>query len=64
MPQKLEGAARQKYVLDYLVDLKLAAKKAEADRLTGSPEFERKLAYYREKFGDGAAARLRRKAAI
>ncbi len=49
LPQKLEGAARQKYVLDYLVDLKLAAKKAEADKLTTSPEFERKLAYYREK---------------
>ncbi|HSU98873.1 MAG TPA: peptidylprolyl isomerase [Roseiarcus sp.] len=49
LPQKLEGAARQKYVLDYLIDLKLAAKKAEADKLTSSPEFERKLAYYREK---------------
>ena len=35
LPQKLEGAARQKYVLDYLIDLKLAAKKAEADKLTG-----------------------------
>src|ERR1700677_2587460 len=49
LPQKLEGAARQKYVLDYLVDLKLAAKKAQADNLTASPEFERKLAYYRDK---------------
>ena len=49
LPQKLEGAARQKYVLDYLIDLKLAAKKAEADKLTSTPEFERKLAYYREK---------------
>ena len=49
LPQKLEGAARQKYVLDYLVDLRLAAKKAEADKLTASPEFERKLAYYRDK---------------
>ncbi len=49
LPQKLEGAARQKYVLDYLIDLKLAAKKAEADKLTATPEFERKLAYYREK---------------
>src|SRR5277367_2662924 len=49
LPQKLEGAARQKYVLDYLVDLKLAAKKAEADKLTSSPEFERKLTYYRDK---------------
>ncbi len=49
LPQKLEGAARQKYVLDYLIDLKLAAKKAEADKLTSSPEFERKLAYYHDK---------------
>src|SRR6201994_4807182 len=49
LPQKLEGEARQKYVLDYLIDLKLAAKKAEADKLTSSPEFERKMAYYHEK---------------
>jgi peptidyl-prolyl cis-trans isomerase C len=49
LPQKLEGAARQKYVLDYLIDLKLAAKKAEADKLTSTPEFDRRLAYYREK---------------
>ena len=49
LPQKLEGAARQKYVLDYLIDLKLAAKKAEADKLDESPEFARKLAYQRDK---------------
>jgi peptidyl-prolyl cis-trans isomerase C len=36
-------------VLDYLIDLRLAAKKAEADKLTATPEFERKLAYYRQK---------------
>jgi len=49
LPQKLEGAARQKYVLDYLIDLKLAAKKAEADKLTSTPEFQRKIAYQRDK---------------
>jgi peptidyl-prolyl cis-trans isomerase C len=49
LPQKLEGAARQKYVLDYLIDLKLAAKKAQAEKLDQSPEFARKLAYYRDK---------------
>ncbi len=49
LPQKLEGAARQKYVLDYLIDLRLAAKKAEADKLDQSPEFAKKLAYYRDK---------------
>jgi peptidyl-prolyl cis-trans isomerase C len=49
LPQKLEGAARQKYVLDYLIDLKLAARKAEAEKVDQSPEFARKLAYYRDK---------------
>ena len=49
LPQKLEGAARQKYVLDYLIDLRLAAKKADADKLTSSPEFERKMTYYHQK---------------
>jgi len=49
LPQKLEGAARQKYVLDYLIDLKLAAKKAGADKLDQTPEFAKKLAYYRDK---------------
>ena len=49
LPQKLEPAARQKQVLDYLIDLRLAAKKAEADKLTATPEFEHKLAYYRQK---------------
>jgi peptidyl-prolyl cis-trans isomerase C len=49
LPQKLDAAARQKYVLDYLIDLKLAAKKAEADKLDQGPEFTRKLAYYRDK---------------
>jgi peptidyl-prolyl cis-trans isomerase C len=49
LPQKLEGAARQKYVLDYLIDLKLAAKKAQSEKLDQTPEFARKLAYYRDK---------------
>ncbi len=49
LPQKLEGAQRQKYVLDYLIDLKLAAKKAEADKLDQSPEFAKKLAYDHDK---------------
>jgi peptidyl-prolyl cis-trans isomerase C len=49
LPPKLEGAAKQKYVLDYLIDLKLAAKKADADKLTSTPEFERKMTYQRDK---------------
>jgi len=49
LPQKLDPAQRQKYALDYLIDLKLAAKKAEADKLDQSPDFAQKLAYYKEK---------------
>src|SRR6516165_20152 len=49
LPQKLEGPARQKYVLDYLIDLKLAAKKAAEEKLDQSPAFARRLAYYRDK---------------
>ena len=60
LPQKLEGAARQKYVLDYLIDLKLAAKKAEADKLDGHPGFPAQDGLSAGQAGDGAAARLDR----
>jgi peptidyl-prolyl cis-trans isomerase C len=49
LPQKLDPAQRQKYVLDYLIDLKLAARKAQADKLDQSPDFARKLTYYKDK---------------
>lgn len=49
LPEKLEGAERQKYLLDYLIDLKLVAKKAEADKVAGGAEFTRRLAYYHDK---------------
>jgi peptidyl-prolyl cis-trans isomerase C len=49
LPQKLEGAARQKYVLNYLINLKLAAKKAEADKLDQTPKFARELAFYHDR---------------
>jgi len=49
LPEKLAGPDRQKYVLDYLVDLKLVAKKAVADKLDQTPEYARKLAYFKDK---------------
>ena len=49
LPQSLEGRERDKYVLDYLIDLKLVARKAAADKLDGSPEFARKVAYNHDK---------------
>ena len=58
LPQKLEGAARQKYVLDYLIDLKLAAKKAEADKLTATPGVRAQDRLLSRQAGDGAIARL------
>ena len=49
LPPKLDDASRRKYVLDYLIDLKLVAAKATADKLDGTPEFQRKIAYYHDK---------------
>ncbi len=49
LPQKLEGPARLKYVVDYLIDLRLVSKKAMADKLDAGAAFERHLAYYRNK---------------
>ena len=60
LPQKLEGAARQKYVLDYLIDLKLAAKKAEADKLTSTAGVRTQARLLSRQAGDGAVARLGR----
>jgi peptidyl-prolyl cis-trans isomerase C len=49
LPQKLDGPARQRYVLDYLIDMRLVAKKAAADKMDSGPTFERRLAYYHDK---------------
>ncbi len=49
LPQGMEGAERDKYVLDYLIDMKLVAKKADADKLSDTPDFARKAAYSHDK---------------
>ena len=49
LPEKADAAARRKYVLDYLIDLKLVSKKAEAEKVDADPEFQRKAAYYKAK---------------
>jgi peptidyl-prolyl cis-trans isomerase C len=49
LPQKLDGAERQSKVLDYLIDMRLVAKKAAADKIDTGPAFERRLAYYHDK---------------
>jgi peptidyl-prolyl cis-trans isomerase C len=49
LPQGMEGAERDKYVLDYLIDMKLVAKKAAEDKLGDTPDFARKAAYSHDK---------------
>jgi peptidyl-prolyl cis-trans isomerase C len=53
LPQKLEGAAREKYVLDYLIDLRLVAAKSKADKLDQGADFTRQLS---RQVGDGGVA--------
>jgi peptidyl-prolyl cis-trans isomerase C len=49
IPKQLQGAARDAYILDYLIDGQLVAQKAVADKLDQTPDFPKKLAYYKEK---------------
>ncbi|MEF3366133.1 peptidylprolyl isomerase [Methylocystis sp. 9N] len=49
IPRQLEGKARESYVLDFLIDEQLVVQKAQADKLSESPEFVKKLAYLRDK---------------
>lgn len=49
LPPQLQGPQRQAYILTYLIDLKLVAKKAEAEKLGDGPDFARQMAYYRNK---------------
>ncbi|MFN3889936.1 MAG: peptidylprolyl isomerase [Beijerinckiaceae bacterium] len=49
IPPQLEGAERQAYIVDYLIDMRLVARKAEADKIGDSAEFARRMAYLRDK---------------
>jgi peptidyl-prolyl cis-trans isomerase C len=49
LPEQLDDAQRQAYVLSYLIDLKLLAKKAASVELDKDPDFARQMAYYRDK---------------
>ena len=49
LPKQMDDKAREKALLDYLIDVKLVTQKAVADKLDKAPDFDKKLAYYREK---------------
>lgn len=63
IPPQLEGAERQAYLLDYVIDMRLVARKAEAEKMAESAEFARKLAYMRDKaLMEGMLTKLAREA--
>ncbi len=49
LPQQLQGDQRETYVLDYLIDMKLAAKKFTTDKMAADSEIVRKTDYYKDK---------------
>lgn len=49
IPRQLEGKARESYVLDYLVDEQLLVQEAQAQKLSETPDFAKRLAYLRDK---------------
>ena len=49
LPAQLQGPQREAYVVDYLIDLKLAAGQAAQQKLGDNPDFARKMAYYHDK---------------
>jgi peptidyl-prolyl cis-trans isomerase C len=49
LPAQVQGPERDAYVLDYLIDLKIVARKAEADNMDGGADFLRRMAYQRDK---------------
>jgi peptidyl-prolyl cis-trans isomerase C len=49
LPRQMSPAQRQQYAINYLIDLKLAARKAQAENLQNSDQFKQKLEYFRQK---------------
>lgn len=49
LPAQMQGPERDAYLLDYLIDLKIVARKAEAEKMDGGAEFARRMAYQRDK---------------
>ncbi len=49
LPRGLNPDQRRSYVVDFLVDLKIGAKAAEAAKLAETPDFARRLTYFRQK---------------
>jgi peptidyl-prolyl cis-trans isomerase C len=49
LPQQMTPDQRRAYVVNYLIDMKLVSRKAEAAKLAEGEAFQRKVAYFRQK---------------
>ena len=49
LPAQMTPDQRREYIVNYLIDMKLTARKAAADKLDQGADFERKMSYFREK---------------
>jgi len=49
LPQQATDEQKRKYVLDYLVDLKIVSSAADKDKIGDAPAFKKRLAYARER---------------
>jgi peptidyl-prolyl cis-trans isomerase C len=49
LPEQLDETGRRAYVLNYLIDMKLLAKRAAADKVDSGPDFQRGMAYFHDK---------------
>ncbi len=49
LPPQMNPSQKREYIFNYLIDLKLTARKAAADKLDKGPDFERKMTYFLEK---------------
>jgi peptidyl-prolyl cis-trans isomerase C len=64
LPPQLDDKSREGYLLDYLINSELVAQKALSEKADQTPEFAKKLAYYKEKLlMEGVLAQVAKTAA-
>jgi len=49
VPPELEGAQREAYIIDYLIDMRLVARKAETEKFGDDADFRKRIALLRDK---------------
>jgi peptidyl-prolyl cis-trans isomerase C len=49
LPQQMSAAQKSRYILNYLIDMQLAARKAEQEKYLENTDFKKKMEYFRRK---------------